>query len=326
MHQDFRFLLLPGFPPSAFINAVETLRIANRFQPGHYRWRTLSLDGLPVESCSGLSISADDTIGPLPGDCMMIVVAGYEPMRCYSDTLQAWLRQLAASKVALGAIDTGVFPLARAGVLNGYKVTLHWEALEAFRESYPGIVATLETFEIDRDRLTCAGGAATIDMMLHLISQRHGASLAVRVSEQLVMGSVRLAQFPQRAHVVGRYGTTNKKLVTVIRRMGEHMEHPLRTDALAHGVAITARQLERLFRLHLHTTPNRFYLDLRLDKARQLLRQTELSITEVSLACGFESSSYFARRYNARFACSPREDRAFPDQVNQHLAPASLEQ
>ncbi len=319
MPQDFRFLLLPGFPPSAFVNAVETLRIANRFQPGYYRWRTLSLDGQPVESCSGLTISADDALGAVPADCMVIVVAGYEPMRCYDDALQAWLRHLAANRIALGAIDTGVFPLARAGLLTGYKVTLHWEALEAFRESYPNILTTLETFEIDRDRMTCAGGAATIDLMLHVISQQHGAQLAVRVSEQLVMGSVRLAQFPQRGHIVGRYGTTNKKLVNVIRRMAEHMEQPLRTDALAQGVSITARQLERLFRLHLETTPNRFYLDLRLDKARQLLRQTEMSITEVSLACGFESPSYLARRYNARFACSPREDRAFPDQVNEHL-------
>lgn len=319
MTQDFRFLLLPGFPPSAFVNAVETLRIANRFQPGYYRWRILSLDGNPVESCSGMAIAADEPLGPVPADCMVIVVAGYEPMACYSDALHTWLRQLAAAKIALGAIDTGVFPLARAGVINGYKVTLHWEALEAFRESFPGILTTLESFEIDRDRLTCAGGAATIDMMLHLISQQHGSKLAVRVSEQLVMGSVRLAQFPQRTHIVGRYGTTNRKLVNVIRLMAERIEAPLGTDELAEKVSITARQLERLFRLHLETTPNRFYLDMRLDKARQLLRQTEMSITEVSLACGFESPSYFARRYGARFACTPRQDRAFPDQANTHL-------
>ncbi|WP_028696487.1 GlxA family transcriptional regulator [Pseudomonas cremoricolorata] len=319
MPRDFRFLLLPGFPPSAFVNAVEVLRIANRFQPDYYRWRILSLDGAAVQSCSGMSIAADQALGPVPLDCMVIVVAGYEPLACYSDALQAWLRQLAAARVALGAVDTGVFPLARAGVLNGYKVTVHWEALEAFRESFPGIPTSLESFEIDRDRISCAGGAATLDMMLHLISLQHGSQLAVRVSEQLVMGSVRLAQFPQRTHIVGRYGTSNKKLVNVIRLMNERMEHPLSTEALASMVSITARQLERLFRLHLSSTPKRFYLDLRLDKARQLLRQTELSITEVSLACGFESASYLARRYSARFACTPRQDRAFPTQVNTHL-------
>lgn len=320
MSQELKFLLLPGFPPSAFVNAVEVFRIANRFQPDFYRWRIVSLDGQAVESCSGMSINADEAMGAVAPDCIVMVVAGYEPLKYYDDRLQQWLKTLAVQKIVLGAIDTGVFPLARAGLLSGYRVTLHWEALEAFRESFPDIVTSRKLFEIDRDRISCAGGTATMDLMLHLISLEHGQKLAVQVSEQLVMGLIRTAKSPQRAQTVGRYGTNNKKLIKIINVMAEHAENPLAVHELAALIGVTSRQLERLFRLHLDTTPNSFYLSMRLDKARQLLRQTDLSVTEVSLACGFESPSYFARRYNRHFGCTPRQDRAFPAQANTHLS------
>lgn len=319
MSQDFTFLLLPGFPPSAFVLAVEALRIANRFEPSYYRWKIVSLDGNAVESCSGMSISADEAIGPVAPGTTVIIVAGYDPLICYTDTLQQWLRRLAFQKITLGAIDTGVFPLARAGVLSGYRVTLHWEALEAFKESFPDISTSPELFEIDRDRITCAGGTATIDMMLHLIGINHGSKLAVRVSEQLVMDLIRVAHTPQRTQLVGRYGTNNKKLIKVIDAMGNNIEVPKDNRELAALIGVTPRQLERLFKTHLETTPNRFYLGIRLDRAQQLLRQTDLSIAEISLACGFDSPSYFARRYSANFGCPPSQDRAFPNQANEHV-------
>ncbi|MCR7441321.1 HTH-type transcriptional regulator CdhR, partial [Pseudomonas aeruginosa] len=158
--------------------------------------------------------------------------------------------------------------------------------------------------------ITSAGGTASIDLMLDLIAQAHGPQLAVQVSEQFVLGRIRPRQDHQRLQVATRYGVSNRKLVQVIGEMERHTEPPLTTLELAERIQVTRRQLERLFRVHLDDTPSNFYLGLRLDKARQLLRQTDLSVLQVSLACGFESPSYFSRSYRARFAASPSQDRA----------------
>ena len=199
--------------------------------------------------------------------------------------------------------------LAQAGLLDGYRLTLHWEALEAFKESYPRLHVTQELFEIDRQRITCAGGTASIDLMLDLIAQAYGPELAIQVSEQFVLGRIRQRKDHQRMQVASRYGIHNKKLVQVIGEMEQHSEPPLSTAQLALGINVTRRQLERLFRLHLNDTPRNFYLGLRLEKARQLLRQTDMSVLDISIACGFESPSYFTRSYRARFTCAPRQDR-----------------
>lgn len=309
MSQDFYFLLLPGFSAIGFISAIEPLRVANRFRPGLYRWHVLSLDGGPVLASSGMSVNADAALEPLRRGATLLIVAGFEPLRAFTPALQHWLRRLDHEGVTLGGIDTGAFVLAQAGLLADHRVTLHWEALEAFKESYPQLQATQELFEIDRQRITSAGGTASIDLMLDLVAQAHGSELAIEVSEQFVLGRIRPRKDHQRMQIASRYGIRNKKLVHVIGEMERHSEPPLGTLELAEAVGITRRQLERLFRLHLNDTPSNFYLRLRLDKARQLLRQTDMSVLEVSIACGFESPSYFTRSYRARFVCCPREDR-----------------
>ncbi|MBD1554919.1 GlxA family transcriptional regulator [Pseudomonas typographi] len=309
MAQEFRLLLLPGFSAIGFISAIEPLRVANRFRGALYRWQILSLDGGPVAASNGMSVNADGPVGPVPAGSTVLVVAGFEPLKHYTHALQQWLRRLAREGAVLGGIDTGAFALARAGVLEGYRATLHWEAVEAFRESFPTIATTQELFEIDRSRITCAGGTASIDLMLDLIARAHGSELAIQVSEQFVLGRIRPPKDHQRMQIAARYGTTNKKLVQVIGEMERHTEPPLSTLELASRIRVTRRQLERLFRVHLEETPSNFYLALRLDKARQLLRQTDMSVTEISVACGFELPSYFARRYKGRFGCSPRQDR-----------------
>ncbi|MFF7706305.1 helix-turn-helix domain-containing protein [Pseudomonas sp. NPDC007930] len=309
MPQEFRFLLLPGFSAIGFISAIEPLRVANRFRPGLYHWQVLSMDGGPVPASNGMSVNADAALGPLPAGCTLLVVAGFEPLKHYGGALQQWLRRLGREEGVLGGIDTGAFVLAKAGLLEGYRASLHWEALEAFKELFPAIATTGELFEIDRARITCAGGTASIDLMLDLIARAHGSELAIQVSEQFVLGRIRPPKDHQRMQIAARYGTANKKLVQVIGEMEKHTEPPLTTLELASSIKVTRRQLERLFRLHLNETPSNFYLGLRLDKARQLLRQTDMSVTEISVACGFELPSYFARRYKGRFGKSPREDR-----------------
>jgi AraC family carnitine catabolism transcriptional activator len=309
MPQCFHFLLLPGFSAMGFICAIEPLRVANRFRGELYRWQVLSLDGGPVSASNGMSVNADDGLIALGKGATLVVVAGFDPLLAFSAPLQHWLRRQDGEGVTLGGIDTGSFVLAEAGLLSGHRVALHWEALEAFRESYPALEASQELFEVDGRRITCAGGTASIDLMLDLIAQAHGSELAIQVSEQFVLSRIRPRKDHQRMQIATRYGISNKKLVQVIGEMEQHMEPPLSTLELAELAKITRRQLERLFKLYLNDTPSNFYLRLRLEKGRQLLRQTDMSVLEVSIACGFESASYFTRSYRVKFSKSPREDR-----------------
>ncbi|MGB9090745.1 MAG: GlxA family transcriptional regulator [Pseudomonas farsensis] len=309
MPQTIAFFLMPGFSAMGFISALEPLRVANRFGGPLYRWQVLSLDGAAVQASNGMSVNADAALAQAEPASIVLVVAGFEPLAQATAKLFAALRRLDHSGVMLGGIDTGAMVLAEAGLLDGYRATLHWEALEAFKERYPRLVATQELFEIDRRRITCAGGTASIDLMLHLIGQAHGSELAVKVSEQFVLGRIRQRQDHQRLQIGARYGISNKKLVHAIGEMEKHLEPPLSTLELAAAIKVTRRQLERLFRAYLNETPSNFYVGLRLDKARQLLAQTDMSVTQVSLACGFELPSYFTRRYKQRFGNCPREER-----------------
>lgn len=307
--QEIHFLLLPEFSMMGFVSALEPLRVANRFRGPLYRWHILSADGGPVTASNGMSLHADGAFASVEQAETLFVVSAFNPMDHYTPALGAWLRLLDRAGTTLGAIDTGCFILAEAGLLKSQKLTLHWEAISAFHERFPGRVVTQELFEIDGRRITCAGGTACIDMMLDLMGRRHGHALATAVSEQFVLGRIRNPSDHQRMQIAARYGVHNPKTIQVIGVMEQHIEEPLSADALAAAIGVTRRQLERLFSTHLKDTPSHFYLCLRLDRARQLLQQTDMGILTISVACGFESPSYFSRAYRTRFAVSPKDDR-----------------
>ena len=308
--QNMHFLLLPEFSVMGFVSAIEPLRVANRFRPGSYRWQILSLDGGAVLASNGMSINADAAFGLAGAVDMLFVVAGFNPLVFYQPALAQWLRRLHRHGATLGAIDTGAFVLAEAGLLGGEPVTLHWEALAAFAERFPGITVTEELFEIGTQAITCAGGTSAIDLMLALIATKHGRKLAAQVSEQFVLGRIRSQSDHQRMEIAARLGLHNRKTIQVVKLMQEHIEDPLTADDLAGMISVTRRQMERLFATHLHETPARFYLAVRLDRARELLRQTDMGILSVGVACGFVSSSNFSRAYRARFGLSPKDERA----------------
>ncbi|MBA1273613.1 GlxA family transcriptional regulator [Stutzerimonas azotifigens] len=309
MPQTLAFLLLPGFSMMGLMSAIEPLRVANRFRGELYRWRLVSQDGVAVAASNGMSLNVDGSLELADALDALFVVAGFEPLAHYHNRLGHWLHRREQQLKVLGGIDTGSFVLAEAGLFQRQRLTLHWEAIEAFRERYPSLQVTQELFEIDGRRITSAGGTSSLDLMLSLIAQDHGEALAVQVSEQFVLGRIRTHQDHQRMQVASRYDLHNKKLVKVIAEMERHCEEPLPCEILAGRVGVTVRQLERLFRHHLNSTPSAFYLGLRLGKARQLLRQSDLSVLEVGLACGFESASYFSRCYRKHFAASPSRDR-----------------
>jgi AraC family carnitine catabolism transcriptional activator len=309
MPEDISFLLLPGFSAIGFMSAVEPLRVANRFRENLYRWHILSIDGAPVAASNGISLNAEAAFDAVKHAQTLFVVAGFEPLACYTRGLGSWLKRLDRAGATLGGIDTGSFILAEAGLFSPMdSLTLHWEALSAFCERYPALTASQELFEISEHRIT--GGTASIDMMLDLIGRNHGAALASAVSEQFVVSRIRQRSDHQRMEIAARYGVHNRKLIQVIGVMELHMEDPLAPDELAQEIGVTRRQLERLFCAALKDTPTHFYQQLRLNRARELLQQTDMTITSICVACGFESPSHFSRTYRARFGASPRRDRS----------------
>ncbi|MFY1662733.1 GlxA family transcriptional regulator [Pseudomonas sp. Pseu.R1] len=310
MSRLFTFLLIPGFSMMDFAAVAEPLRSANRMGGDLYRWRTISQDGQPVAASNGMSIAVDGALLGLGPEDTLIIVAAYEPMASISAPLTPWLRRQDKAGVTLGGIDTGAFVLAHAGLMKGYRMTVHWEAIDAFLESYPGLQVSHELYEIDQRRLTSAGGTASMDLMLELIAQAHGSELALKVAEQFVHGPIRARQVLQRLEAPKRYNFTNRKIHAVIERIEQNLEKDMDVDDLARGVCVTRRHLERLFRATVQASPAEFRQRLRLDKARQLLQQSDLTILQISVACGYESPSYFARCYKERFKCTPRQDRA----------------
>ena len=202
--------------------------------------------------------------------------------------------------------------MAKAGILEGYRCTIHWENLPSFCEDFPEIDVTTELFEIDRSRFTCSGGTAAIDLMLHLISRQYGHELAAQVADQFMHERIRDQHDHQRMSLPARLGVRHPKLLSVIALMEENLEEPLGRTELAENAGLSTRQLERLFRKYLNRSPARYYLELRLNKARLLLLQTNMSVIDVALACGFVSASHFSKCYRDFFGRTPRKERGLP--------------
>lgn len=309
------FVLVPGFSMMAFLSAVEPLRVANRLAGRElFRWGAFSPDGEPIPASNGMTMvtQALPSGAGLPSDAMpptLIVCAGFEPQKGETRALLGLLRRAARRGTALGALDTGTHVLAAAGLLEDHRVTMHWEAVAGFREEFPGITVSDELFEISGNRFTCAGGTAALDMMLHMIGLKHGHALAIAVSEQFIHDRIRDRRTHQRMQVGNRLGITNQRLIRIVETMEQNLEQPLGSEALALVAGISARQLERLFRSGLDQTPSAYYLRLRLSRARQLLRQTDMSVMEVAMATGFSSASCLSRAYRTGFGHSPRQDR-----------------
>jgi transcriptional regulator GlxA family with amidase domain len=275
-----------------------------------YSWRIVTLDGAPAAASNGLSLQPTVALaqaGPLD---VLFVCGGVNIRHAVSRGLKEALRRAARDGMALGALCTGAFILAEAGLLSGYRCAIHWENLAAIREEFPDIDFVEDIFAIDRDRLTCTGGVAPLDMMLTLIQSRLGPELAARVSAQFIVERVRDGSDAQRPVKTGRMGAVAPAVTLAARAMESALNAPRKLDDIAREAGVSGRQLERLFKRHLGAEPSQFYLSLRLDHAREMLRQTALSVTEIGLACGFQSMSHFSAVYSRRFGHSPRGERA----------------
>ncbi|SET29097.1 GlxA family transcriptional regulator [Oceanicella actignis] len=308
--REFVFVLLEDFTLIAFAAAIEPLRIANMASGRTlYRWRVLSESGEPVRASCGVELRVDGPLQECPREATAIICGGIDVAKRATRPLINWLRREARRGVAMGAVCTGAHVLARAGLLDGRRATIHWENREGFAEEFPEVDLGGHVYVLDGDRMTAAGGASSADMMLRIIAAEHGAELAGEVADQLVYSTPRAEGDPQRLSVPARIGVRHPKLAQVIRMMNENIEEPISAAALAEAAGMSTRQLERLFRRYLDRSPKRYYLELRLEKARRLLLQTDMSVINIALACGFTSPSHFSKCYRSRYNRTPYRER-----------------
>ena len=305
------FLLVPNFSMIAFSAALEPLRVANRVaNKTLFEWVIASPSDEAVTASNGVRVDVAQTAAELASCHIAFVCSGINVKEYADQNVFNVTRRLDRRGVIVGAICTGTYVLAAAGLLNETRCTVHWENIDGLAEEYPHLEITNELFEIHNNRITCSGGTASLDMMLYLISQIHGQSIAAQVSDQFIHDRIRDPSDRQRMELRSRLGVSHPKLLTVVGLMEANLEEPLSQTDLAMEASLSTRQLERLFRKYLNTTPTRYYLNLRLARARHLLRQTSLSILSVALACGFVSASHFSKCYRETYDKTPRTERA----------------
>ncbi|MGR3463655.1 GlxA family transcriptional regulator [Limimaricola sp.] len=306
----FVFVLLPNFTMLCFACAVEALRIANRMAGREiYSW-VLAGDGGETATCSnGAIFKLDMDLEELSRDDMVMLCGGVDVQAASTKRLLNWLRREARRGVVTGGLCTAGYTLARAGLLDGKRATIHWENQDSFAEEFEEVTLTRSVFVIDGKRITTAGGTASIDLMLKLIADQHGEDLANAVADQLIYTAIRTDQDTQRLSTPTRIGVRHPKLAQVIQAMEKAIEDPISPAILAERVGMSTRQLERLFRHYLNRSPKRYYMELRLARARNLLMQTDMSVINVALACGFASPSHFSKCYRAHYQTTPYRER-----------------
>ncbi len=309
--EHFGFLQVPNYSMIAFTSAVEPMRMANRNSGKElYRWSVFTVDGLAEKASNGLEITPDGSIDSADDISILFVCGGAEISDAWSKQLQFSLRRIAKrNNITIGALCTGSYLLARAGLLDGYKCTIHWENIASLREEFSHVQVSDDLYLFDRDRITCAGGQASLDMMLKLIHDRHGGKLVTLISEQFMCERIRSSDDRQRIPLHLALGSNQPKLTEAVTLMEANTEEPISLDELSHYVGISRRQLERLFQKHLNCVPTRYYLNLRLNRARLLLLQTSKSIVDIALACGFISAPHFSKCYRDLFGIPPRDER-----------------
>ncbi|MGY9035360.1 MAG: GlxA family transcriptional regulator [Rhodobacterales bacterium] len=307
--RNYIFVLIENFSLLSFAGAVDALRIANRIAPKSYTWSLTSETGSAVSCSANISYNVDSGFLELGRDDTIILCGGVNIQVATTKRLLNWLRREARKGVKMVALCTASYSLAKAGLLNGKKATIHWENQDSFSEEFEEIELTKTVFVVDGNRMTTAGGTSSIDLMLQLIANDLGEEKANYVADQLIYSSIRTNEDEQRLSIPTRIGVRHPKLSRVIQTMEVNIEDPISPSDLASNVGMSTRQLERLFRRYLNKSPKRYYMGLRLQKARNLLMQTDMSVINVALSCGFSSPSHFSKCYRSHYETTPYRER-----------------
>ncbi|MFX1763540.1 GlxA family transcriptional regulator [Paraburkholderia sp. A1RI-2L] len=305
----FSFLLMPHFNMIAFTNAVEVLRVANQLgKTNQYTWRLVSLDGGDVAASNGIALETV-AISEVEKIDIVFVCGGNDIHEVTTAEHLALLRRLDRSGILLGGICTGAYALAKAGLLSGYECSIHWERLFAHQETFRKAKFSKRLFVIDRDRVTCAGGVAPLHMMLDLIAPHVGQRLISEITDYFIVEHLRNTNSLQAMPLVARLGSANRVVFDVVEMMESNIDEPLSGDEFARRTKMSNRQLQRLFRETLGTSMAKYYVQLRLKRARELLLQTDMPLQDIITACGFQSTSHFSKSYHQEFGHPPSEER-----------------
>jgi AraC family transcriptional regulator, glycine betaine-responsive activator len=314
--QRFGFLLVPDFSLIALSSAVDPLRLANSaLGRTVFEYVTIGLRHEAVISSDGISVLPDEEIGHSSDfDAVFVVGPNPIPHRGNGDILR-WLRKQAARGIVLGGIDTGSYYLARAGLLDGYRCTIHWEDRERLLAEFPQLHVTQRLFEIDRDRFTCSGGVSPLEMMTFILRQPPGSrELAQQVSDLLVAHQ-RSQEEHQALPLRYRYASVPDAVLDALELMENNVEEPLSPGEIADYLGLSRRQLERLFQEHLQISPARKYLEIRLSKGRLSVLRTNRRVDDIALSCGFLTSAHFITKYRELFGRTPQSERSTMVQV-----------
>ena len=304
--QHFAFMLVEDFTHIAFSCAIEPLRIANLVSGEDlYCWSLLSRDGISATCSNGTVTLVDDNFDTDQSFDRLFVLTGLNVVEHATPSLCKTIRQTSKRSRALGALCSGAWVLAKAGLLTGQKAAIHWDFHDAFMEQFPEVNLVRSVFEAEQSVITASGGTATADLMLHLIASTHSAELAMAVADQMVYNVVREGGAEQKISLQSRMENRNAHVMRAIVIMTESPDEPMPMTDIADQLDISKRQLERLFGRYLNCSPKKYYMDLRLQRAQKLLIQTDASVTEVAVACGFETLTHFSRLYKSAFGLSP---------------------
>ena len=306
----FVFVLIENFTLLSFSSALDALRIANRMSGKKlYDWIFIGEKEEFVSCSAGTQFKLDNSLIELHRDDTILLCGGTSIQKSTTRKLIGWLRREARRGLIVGGLCTAAYPMAKAGLLDEKKATIHWENQDSFAEEFLEVELTKTVFVCDGNRYTTAGGTSSIDLLLKIIADEHGEELANAVADQMIYSSIRTDQDTQRLSVPTRIGVRHPKLSKVIQMMEINIEEPISPSILAKDGGMSTRQLERLFRRYLDRSPKRYYMELRLQKARNLLMQTDMSVINVALACGFASPSHFSKCYRAHYDTTPYRER-----------------
>ncbi|CUJ95233.1 Carnitine catabolism transcriptional activator [Ruegeria denitrificans] len=308
--RNFVFVLLDNFSLLSFASALDSLRIANRMADKPlYRWKLMGEGGDTVSCSAGTTFALDSDLVELQRDDIVLICGGVDVQAATTKKVLSWVRREARRGLRIGGLCTAAYTLAKAGLLDGKRATIHWENSDSFVEEFDEVDLTKSVFIVDGNRMTTAGGTSSIDLLLKMIADDFGEDLANAVADQMIYSSIRTDQDTQRLSTPTRIGVRHPKLSQVILMMEKNIEEPISPSILAKDVGMSTRQLERLFRRYLSRSPKRYYMELRLHKARNLLMQTDMSVINVALACGFASPSHFSKCYRAHYNTTPYRER-----------------
>lgn len=308
--RKFAILIFPGFPLMAFSAVIEPLRAANTITGRRlYDWTIVASDDAPVTASNGIVVAPHHAAAKAPAADYIVVCSGGDADRLVARKPLSWIRKTLRLGGNIGSVADGAFYLARAGLLDGFACTLHWQSQPAFLEAFPQIRLTREIFVIDRSRFTSAGGVGALDMMVELIGRHHGSELARQVAEWFVHDRIKATADRERLQLRLRTGIRDDLVLKAVAEMEKAQDKPQEISTIADRLGLSIGQLERLFKAEFGIGPAEYYRRFTMERARDLLTHSKMPVREVGLACGYQSFSSFVRAYRAVFGITPGKAR-----------------